>query len=73
VDDAAQEPCQHKELQFNSGDYYITCHACGFRWARIHHSQPEYGHDKDGKPIGCTPERANVGFCDPDQFRRKSK
>ena len=64
--------CQHIAVQFNSGDYYVACHACGARWARIDNSkQPEYGHDKDGKPIGCMPEEANQGWYDVDQFRHR--
>lgn len=69
------EPCQHIELQFNSGDYYIACHACGARWARIgpSHEQPEYGTDYKGNPIGARPELANQGFSDPDQMRSRKQ
>ena len=27
-----QEECYHKELMFNSGEYYITCHICKTNW-----------------------------------------
>jgi hypothetical protein len=64
--------CQHDNLQFNSGDYYLTCVLCGARWGRINNlKQPEYGLDKDGKPVGCTPEEANNGWYDQNQIRQK--
>lgn len=57
----AREKCDHKELWFGSGDFYIFCQNCGARWATISWQQPEYGYDKDGKPIGVCPEDANKG------------
>lgn len=65
-------PCQHIELQFNSGDYYVACHQCNARWGRISSTRPEYGFDAKDNPIGCAPEEANQGFNDVDQFRRRA-
>lgn len=62
--------CNHPELNFASGDYYVACWGCGARWARINNQkQPEYGEGADGSKIGCTPEEANQGFEESDNSR----
>lgn len=58
----ARCPTDHSEVQFGSGDYYVFCHACGRKWAMMSHSQPEYGTDKDGKPIGADPLQCSNYF-----------
>lgn len=69
------EPCQHVELQFNSGDYYLTCHVCQARWARIATKTKrfEYFQLPNGEWVGACPEEANQGFSDVDQYRRRRK
>lgn len=62
--------CQHPELSFSSGDYYVRCAACLAQWGRINNSkQPEYGEGADGSKIGCTPEEANQGFTADNKVR----
>jgi len=43
--------CDHAELTFGSGDYYIFCHACGRKWA-VMGKGDEYGI-VNGKPVGA--------------------
>lgn len=66
-------PCNHPELQFGSGDYYIFCHACHGVWARMAGDgvRPEYGKDAAGNPIGAAPEKANNSFFESDPYRRR--
>ncbi len=63
--------CQHDELQFQSGDYYVACTKCHAKWGRLTMNRPEYGVDAEGKPIGCAPEECSPGFRQfgPDQYR----
>jgi hypothetical protein len=62
--------CQHGVLQFNSGDYYVTCPTCHARWGRLSDDgRPEYRTLEDGTNVGCDPSKSNQGFCDRDQFR----
>lgn len=65
--------CNHPRLQFNSGDYYLTCRDCGARWARIGYitDQPEYGVDAKGFHIGARPDLANAGFTETDPMRHR--
>ena len=55
------EACQHTELQFNSGDFYLVCTKCSSKWALVG-GQPEYGIDAKGQPIGANPLLQNRGF-----------
>ncbi len=51
--------CIHLKLQFNSGDYYVSCVDCGAMWMRKSHgTRPEYGFDHQGRQIGAAPEEA---------------
>ena len=54
--------CQHKELQFSSGDYYILCTECSRKWATVNPERPEYGEDKYGRQVGADPTIANQRF-----------
>ena len=58
-DKAALAECIHANLQFNSGDYYVSCIDCHAMWMRKSRgSQPEYGYDYQGRKIGAAPEEA---------------
>ena len=58
-DKAALAECIHANLQFNSGDYYVSCIDCHAMWMRKSRgSQPEYGYDHQGRKIGAAPEEA---------------
>lgn len=54
--------CQHPQLWFASGDYYVTCPACLARWGRLSNDgRREYARVK-GIKVGCEPKEANQGF-----------
>ncbi len=65
--------CQHDELQFNSGDYYVTCTKCSARWGRLAPDRYEYGKDVSGNPIGCCPEACTPGFRSNYDFWRRER
>lgn len=52
--------CEHEEIQFNSGDYYIYCLGCGSKWVRHNLHDMEYTIS-DGRAIGADPSAANKG------------
>jgi hypothetical protein len=54
-----REECQHKQIWFGSGDYYVFCHACGAKWVMHGADRPEYGEREDGTKIGGAPELSN--------------
>lgn len=54
--------CDHEILQFNSGDYYLTCTTCKASWMRRDPARREYGEAADGTKIGAAPELSNIGF-----------
>ena len=57
-----RDECSHERLAFGSGDYYIFCDACRRQWCLHGLDRPEYGNDKDGKPIGADPSQCVFGF-----------
>lgn len=62
--------CTHAKLQFNSGDYYISCVGCQATWMlRARDGRPEYGLDGDGKRVGAAPDEANKGPPPAPGFR----
>jgi len=63
--------CQHAELRFGSGDYYIFCSGCGACWMRRGLNKQEYGTDPDGKEIGAAPEESNQGFYETNLIRKR--
>lgn len=46
------ENCEHKELMFGSGDFYVICNHCGRYWAMIDMSTSEHR---------IAPDLANIG------------
>ncbi len=48
--------CQHLHLRPHSGGFYWGCDDCHQMWAIVRPGQPEYGVDKDGKPVGAAPD-----------------
>lgn len=54
--------CQHEEIWFNSGDYYVTCMQCHARWGRLSNDGRKEYSEVNGIKIGCAPEEANVGY-----------
>lgn len=40
-----REECDHTELQFGSGDFYIFCHACGAVWTPEKGTSAVFGVD----------------------------
>jgi len=57
----SENKCQHPQLWFYSGDYYVRCATCHATWGRLKFGQQEYGM-VNGQPVGCSPEAANHGF-----------
>jgi hypothetical protein len=53
--------CLHPELTFDSGDYYVLCHACNSRWVRVKIGGLESGTDREGRQVGGDPSAANIG------------
>ena len=62
--------CQHEHLQFQSGDYYITCMHCHLKWATVNAFQAENGYNSDDKLVGTDPTVANKGFTDLGGIRK---
>jgi hypothetical protein len=62
--------CYHEKLSFHSGDFNIYCRNCQRMWAMMG-EYAHYGKDKDGNPIGASPENAQ-GIYIPE-FRVKEK
>ena len=50
-----EENCDHPNLRFGSGSYYVFCTSCMARWVRHNKIQPEYGFDASGSHIGSDP------------------
>lgn len=45
--------CDHAELQFGSGDYFIFCNACGMRWMPAYREDnPQAGQELNNQGIG---------------------
>ena len=59
TDRVPRTKCQHTELQFGSGDYYLFCHACGAWWAMI-----------DPETHLVIPEQSNQATQSVNQLRR---
>jgi hypothetical protein len=65
--------CQHPQLHFGSGDYYVFCSVCLARWGRLSDDgRPEYRTLDDGTKIGCAPEEANKGYVSDGTTRKRT-
>lgn len=53
--------CQHENLRFGSGDFYVFCCDCRHRWATIAY--------KEGAGDQISPEDANQGYKTDGQIR----
>lgn len=52
--------CIHPELNFASGDYYVTCARCNAMWMRkARDGRAEYGWDHNNHPVGAAPSEAS--------------
>jgi len=61
-----EEKCNHEQISFGSGGYYLICLKCAATWARVG-GQPEYGFDKNGNPVGANPsliDKIDIGVFD---------
>jgi hypothetical protein len=63
--------CQHPQLWFGSGDYYVICRDCHAKWGRLSNDGRREYATVNGTAIGCSPDAANHGFVDDGTGRRR--